>query len=108
MKNPMINDKEREALGKIFEGVKEVLKVHDPNLISGIKFSEITEAEMVHMLLYSVMFKELVTHIESLKLIIEGSEEEFIKAVTNDGEITLKEAENNLFRNIMVDLLFNS
>lgn len=95
MKNTMISKEELEALQEVFKSVDHLVKVHE-NSTSEIKgaVDRSTKVEKLHIIMYLDMSKDLIKAVQLLRAIIEVSEEDFIRAVTKEGKMSLEEALN--------------
>ena len=103
MKNTMISNKELEALQEIFKGVDHFFEAHEHiDLETVIRASEV---EKVHSLLYMEMTKDFIEAIGALRSLVETDKEEFIKTVTDDGKLTLKEVRDKLMTNMLMDII---
>lgn len=113
MQNTMINNKEREALQKIYSGVDEFIKAHNETSIEASieAMMELThtasKAEKIHTLLYMDLVKDFIQSIGAIRGLLEESEEEFVKTITDDGKMTLDEVERKLMTNMLMDVLFS-
>lgn len=109
MQNTMINNKEREALQKIYSGVDEFIKAHNETSIEAMMEHTHTasKAEKIHTLLYMDLVKDFIQSIGAIRGLLEESEEEFVKTITDDGKMTLDEVERKLMTNMLMDVLFS-
>jgi len=64
-----------------------------------------TKAEKVHILLYMDLVKDFIRDIGALRGLLEVSEEEFIKEVTEDGKMSLEEVEHKLMFSMLTDMI---
>lgn len=107
MKNTMISNKEREALELIYKGVDKFIEAHNDftleEMMTNIK--NVTQVEKVHTLLYMDLVKDFINNIGALKGLLEISEEEFVKTVTEDGKMSLSEVEHKMMSSILTDML---
>lgn len=102
MKNTVIPQADVDKLKEVIEKAKDYVKSHKqckPALES------LTQLNRIHSVLYMRMVKELISTARSLESLLECSEEEFIKTLTDDGKITVDEVEKNLMLNVMMEML---
>lgn len=100
MKNTMISNKELEALQEIYKGVDHFFESHHSLTPNDLVNS--SEVEKVHILLYMDMTKDFLEAIGALRSLVEMDEKEFIKTVTDDGKVSLKEVKDKLMTSIML------
>lgn len=103
MKNTMISNKELEALQEIFKGVDHFFEAHEQIDMETVIRAD--EVEKVHILLYMEMARDFVEAIGSLRGLVEMDKEEFIKTVTDDGKMTLREVKDKLMTNMLMDII---
>lgn len=92
MQNKMISQEEIALLREIDERVEKIKVLHQtlPNL------EEVdNQLKRVHTILYLNMLKDLITLSHSIVTLVDSSEEEFEKAITQEGR-TLEEVERKL------------
>lgn len=107
MKNTMISNKEREALQGIFNAVGKFIEVNNEKSIEEmLKCTHTaTQVEKVHSLLYMSLVQDFLQDFGALKGLLEVSEEEFIRTVTENGKESLREVEHKLMFNLLTDLI---
>lgn len=107
MKNTIISSKEREALEKIFKGVDEFIEAHNNNSLEEMTTNThtATQVERVHILLYMDFVKDFINDLNALRSILETSEEDFIKTVTDDGEMSLDTVEKKLMTSMLMKMI---
>lgn len=103
MKNTMISNKELEALQEIYKGVDHFFEAHHSLTPSDLVTA--SEVEKVHILLYMDMTRDFIEAIGSLRSLVEMDEKEFIKTVTDDGKVSLKEVRGKLMTSMLMDIL---
>ena len=110
MQNTMISNKEREALEQIYKGVDKFIEAHNETALEEMMrhtrtARTATKAEKVHGLLYMSLVKDFIHDIGALRGLLETSEEEFVKTVTEDGKMSLDEMEHRLMFSMLTDIL---
>lgn len=107
MQNTMISNKEREALEQIYKGVDKFIEAHNETALEEMMkhTRTATKAEKVHSLLYMDLVKDFIRDIGALRGLLETSEEEFVKTVTEDGKMSLDEVEHRLMFSMLTDML---
>lgn len=107
MQNTMISSKEREALQEIYKGVDKFSEAHNETALEEMMrhTRTATKAEKVHSLLYMDLVKDFIRDIGALRGLLETSEEEFVKTVTEDGKMSLDEVEHRLMFSMLADML---
>lgn len=107
MQNTMISNKEKEALEQIYKGVDKFIEAHNgialEEMMSHIRTA--TKAEKVHTLLYMDLVKDFISNLGALRGLLEISEEEFIKEITENGKLSLDEVEHKLMFSMLTDML---
>lgn len=106
MQNTMISNKEREALEQIYKGVDQFIEAHNETALEEMMkhTRTATKAEKVHSLLYMSIVKDFIRDIGALRGLLEESEEEFVKAVTEDGKMSLEEVEHKLMFSMLTEM----
>jgi len=107
MQNTMISNKEKEALEQIYKGVNKFIEIHNETALEEMmrRTRTATKAEKVHILLYMDLVKDFIRDIGALRGLLEVSEEEFIKEVTEDGKMSLEEVEHKLMFSMLTDMI---
>lgn len=107
MQNTMISNKEKEALEQIYKGVDKFIEAHNEVALAEMMrhTRTATKAEKVHSLLYVSLVKDFIRDIGALKGLLEVSEEEFVKEVTEDGKMGLDEVEHRLMFSMLTDMI---
>ena len=103
MKNTIISKEELEALQEVFKSVDHLVEAHN-NSICGLKSAvdKSTKVERLHILTYLDISKDLFKAVQSLKAVIKISEEDFIRAATQEGKRTLDEViKVTMFKSLM-------
>lgn len=107
IKNTMISSKEREALQEVFDAVEKFLKAHNSMPVEEMMrlTHKSTQAEKVHSLLYMTLVKDFAQDTGALRSLLEVSEEEFIREVTENGKESLRDVEHKLMFSLLTDLI---
>ena len=107
MQNTMISNKEKEALEQIYKGVDNFIEAHNATALEDMMRHTRTasKAEKVHILLYMDLVKDFIRDIGALRGLLETSEEEFVKTVTDGGKLSLDEVEHKLMFSMLTDIL---
>lgn len=105
MKNAMLPESELKILGEIFEKITELVDNHEKSPLSMKALHESSEAEQLHIVMYMDILKDMITSAKSLQGLLEISEEEFIKAVTEDGKISMREVKRKMMMNMLIDMM---
>lgn len=105
MKNAMLPESEQKILGEIFQKVDELLENHEKTPLTMSMVEKASDAEQLHIIMYMDLLKEAITSIATLRDILEISEEDFIKTVTNDGKRTMKEVKRVMMMKMITDMI---
>ena len=103
MKNTMIPQEDVAKLKEVVEKVDEYIKNHK-NLSPTIEGAE-NRLQRIHTILYLELTKDLISSAKGLEALLNDDEEEFIKSITNDGEMTVEEVERSLMMNVLMEML---
>jgi transcriptional antiterminator len=105
MKNPMLPESELKILGEIFQKVDELLENHEKTPLKMSMVEKASDAEQLHIVMYMDMLKEMVVDIKTLKDLLEVSEEDFIKSVTDNGKRTMREVKRVMMMKMITDMM---
>lgn len=105
MKNPMLPESELKILGEIFEKVDELIKNHEKTHLTMGMIEKASDAEQLHIVMYMDLLKDSITHIKTLKDLLEIGEEEFLKAVTDEGKLTMREVKRKMMMGMILDMI---
>lgn len=105
MKNPMLPESELKILGEIFQKVDELIENHEKTHLTMGMIEKASDAEQLHIVMYMDLLKDSITHIKTLKDLLEIGEEDFLKSVTDDGKRTVKEVKRMMMMNMLIDMM---
>ena len=105
MKNSILPESELKILGELFKKVDELLENHEKTSLTIDVVSKASDTERLHTVLYLDSLKDLVTSAKTLQTLLKVSEEEFIKAVTNDGETSMADVKKRFMLKNLIDLM---
>lgn len=105
MKNAMLPESELKILGEIFQKVDELLENHEKTPLSMGMIEKASDAEQLHIVMYMDMLKDMVVDIKTLKDLLEVSEEDFIKSVTDNGKRTMREVKRVMMMKMITDMI---
>lgn len=100
MKNTMIPQEDVTKLKEVVEKVREYVNNH-AELKPTFEGTN-DRLQIIHTILYLELSRDLVKSAKGLEILLECSEEEFIKNITDDGR-TLEEVERTLVMNVIMD-----
>ena len=105
MKNSIIPTSELVILGEIFLKIDELVENHvkvSPNVDAIMKSSD---AEQVHIAVYLDFMKDFLEDASALRSLLETSEEDFIKGITDDGKRSLSDAKREIMMSGLMKML---
>lgn len=105
MKNSMIPTSELKILGEIIQKADELVANREKTPLTMSSIERASEAEQVHIVMYMDLLKDALTSIKTLSGLLEVSEEEFIKVVTDDGKLTMKEVKRKMMMGMIIDMI---
>ena len=105
MKNPMLPESELRILGELFEKVDKLVENHEKTSLTPSVVAKASDIEQIHIVMYMDLVKDLVLATRTIKDLLEISEEEFIKAMTDDGERSLEEVKKVMMMKMLADMI---
>lgn len=103
MQNKVLPENEVKVVKELIEKVKELREVHAKG--TPIVLSTTTQVERIQSVLYLRILKEFLTDASALESLMVSSEDEFIKEVTHNGEMSLDDVEKSLILSALSDML---
>ena len=103
MQNKVLPQSEVDKMREVIGNINEVIRNHDK---LKPRFEDVgNQLIRIHTLLYMTGAKELICSAKTLERLFDCTPEELVALVTNEGEITIEEAEKNLMIHALVDIM---
>ena len=99
--NTAIPEEELKQMEVLFKEFEKLREIHTNN---GLKESEMDDVvNRIHLFIYLEALKKMIESVMILKSLLEESREGFISKVTNEGKLTLDEAEIHLLTGLLLE-----
>lgn len=105
MTNKIMPQSELTALEGLFKSFEELKNQHNEEHLTMEKLQQATEVEQIHIALYLDFLKETAKKVYTLRDLINIPEEDFIKMITEDGELSLEQVRKRIMMNTFLDML---
>lgn len=105
MKNAMLPESELKILGEIFQKVDELIENHQKSPLDVGALINSSELEQLHIMFYLDLLRDVVVNVKTLKDLLEISEEDLVKVVTEDGKVSLKEVKKMMMTKMITDMV---
>lgn len=105
MKNAMLPESELKILGEIFQKVDELTENHQKSPLDVGALTNSSELEQLHIMFYLDLLRDVVVNVKTLKDLLEISEEDLVKTVTEDGKVSLKEVKKMMMMKMITDMV---
>ena len=105
MKNQLLRQGELENLGKVIEACKKLKDDHNNYVPTPQLLEDATDLEIIHMTLYVDILKDIVGRIDAMEDLLTMPQDEFIRIITNDGELTIEEVKLNVYFKVLTEVL---
>ena len=105
MKNPILPESELKILNEVFNKVDELVQNHSNTSIIPSMVMTASDLEQIHIILYMDLIKDLVSVVGALRGILEASEEDFLKIITEDGEKSLSSVKKIMMLKMFTEIM---
>lgn len=104
MKNTIISEKEEMKVLEILVHMEELNQIH-MNSVPDLEGADVSDVEKIHSLIYLDALGEFYKSASLLRSLVNVSEEEFVKGITDDGKRTIEEVLHITMMNAVADML---
>ena len=105
MKNQILPESELKILNEVFKKVDELVQNHSNTSLTPSMVMTASDLEQIHTFLYMDLVKDLVSAVSALKGILNASEEEFMKVITDDGKKSLESCKKIMMLNMLTEIM---